>query len=179
MGDASRQFATPVVLVVMGVSGSGKTTVATALAELLGWDFQEGDDLHPEANRRKMARGIPLTDDDRWPWLDRIAEWISAKLRAGEPGIVTCSALRQRYRDRLAADGVVFVFLHGSRELIDDRLSRRAGHFMPESLLDSQLRTLEAPSEGKNTVVVELGGTAEEETARALKALRQRGLVPG
>ncbi len=167
------------VLVVMGVSGSGKTTVATTLAGLLGWDFQEGDDLHPEANRQKMAAGIALTDADRWPWLDRIADWISAKLRSGESGIVTCSALRQCYRDRLAADGVVFVFLHGSRQLIDDRLSRRAGHFMPESLLDSQLRTLEAPTEGRNTIVVELGGTPEEEAAHALRALRQRGVVPG
>lgn len=179
MTEARQQSADPVVLVLMGVSGSGKTTVAVALAERLRWDFQEGDDLHPEANRQKMAAGIPLTDEDRWPWLNRIADWISAKLHAGESGIVTCSALRQRYRDRLSGDGVVFVFLHGSRELIDERLSRRTGHFMPESLLDSQFRTLEPPSDGKDTVVVELGGTPAEEAAHALNALRDKGFLPG
>lgn len=170
----------PVVLVVMGVSGSGKTTIAEALAAELGWAFEEGDDLHPPANRAKMAAGEPLTDTDRWPWLDRVAAWIADRLASGESGVITCSALRHRYRDKLAGDGVAFVFLHGSRALIVDRLSRRAGHFMPGSLLDSQIETLEVPAADEHTVSVELGGTPTEEADRAMRALRDAGIVePG
>lgn len=170
----------PVVLVVMGVSGSGKTTIAEAVAAELGWDFEEGDDLHPRANRAKMAAGEPLTDADRWPWLERVAAWIADQLATGDSGIITCSALRRRYRGKLAGDGVVFVFLHGSRALIADRLSRRVGHFMPGLLLDSQMETLEVPVADEHTVTVELGGTPTEEADRAIQALRGAGIVgPG
>jgi len=101
------------VLVIMGVSGSGKSTVAGLLAGRLGWDLAEGDDLHPESNVAKMHAGQPLTDEDRWPWLESIADWIRAHTAAGNPGVVTCSALKKRYRDVLRGEGVVFVFLEG------------------------------------------------------------------
>ena len=132
-----------VVLVVMGVTGTGKSTVAGILAGLLGWDLEEGDDLHPAANVAKMSAGQPLTDEDRWPWLDRVAAWIQDRVRTGAPGIITCSSLKRSYRDRLRGPGVVFVHLSGSREEILARLTRRLDHFMPASLLDSQLQTLE------------------------------------
>lgn len=150
------------VLVVMGVSGCGKSTVARLLADRLGWDLQEGDDLHPPANVAKMASGVPLTDDDRWPWLDLVAGWITERTAAGRPGIITCSALRRVYRDRLAGDGVIFVYLEGTKERIADRLAARNDHFMPAGLLDSQLETLEPPGEDENVVSVETVGSPEE-----------------
>lgn len=132
-------------LVVMGVAGTGKSTIAGALAERLGWPFGEGDDLHPAANVAKMAAGIPLEDADRWPWLDAIAAWTAGQAAAGNSTIVTCSALRRTYRDRLraAAPGTVFVHLVGSPELLSGRMTARKDHFMPTSLLQSQLETLE------------------------------------
>lgn len=138
----------------MGVSGSGKSTVAGLLAGQLGWDLAEGDDLHPAENVAKMAAGHPLTDDDRWPWLDRITEWVSTHTEAGTPGIITCSALRRVYRDRIAGPGVVFVHLEGSRATLADRLHRRLDHFMPESLLDSQYATLEALEPDEQGIVI-------------------------
>nr|WP_314844744.1 gluconokinase [uncultured Microbacterium sp.] len=131
------------VLVFMGVAGSGKSTAASLLAARLGWDFAEGDDLHPAANVAKMAAGHPLDDDDRAPWLRLIADWIDAHVAAGRPGIVTCSALRRRYRDVLRHENVVFVHFTGDRALILERMQSREGHFMPTALLDSQLATLE------------------------------------
>lgn len=166
----------PTVLVVMGVSGSGKTTVARALAAEFGWEFGEGDDLHPPANLAKMAVGHPLTDDDRWPWLDLISRWISDHLAARRSGVITCSALRRSYRDRLAAPGVVFLYLHGSPELIDQRMQHRSGHFMPESLLQSQLDTLEEPGPDERVVQVELGGSPAQEAARVVEVLRAQGI---
>lgn len=132
-------------IVIMGVAGSGKSTVAEALRDRLGWPLAEGDDLHPESNVAKMASGIPLTDEDRWPWLRKIAEWMSAEESAGASTIVTCSALKRAYRDRLreAPGRVVFVHLAGSEQVLAGRLSARKGHFMPPSLLPSQLDTLE------------------------------------
>lgn len=135
----------PTTLVVAGVSGSGKSTVARAVAERTGWAFAEGDDLHPEANRRKMAAGIPLDDADRLPWLRRIADWIGERERAGRSGVVSCSALRRRYRD-LLRDGhssVRFALLLADPDVLDARLRARSGHFMPASLLGSQLATLD------------------------------------
>jgi gluconokinase len=122
-----------VVLVVMGVSGSGKTTVAAILAARLGWAFEEGDALHPQANIDKMSAGQPLTDEDRWPWLESIAHWVDERLDAGENGIITCSALKRAYRDAISrrGRGVVFVFLRGSKETIAARMAARQGHFMP------------------------------------------------
>ncbi|MDM4762422.1 gluconokinase [Galbitalea sp. SE-J8] len=127
----------------MGVAGSGKSTLAATLAERLGWPFAEGDALHPEANVAKMAAGTPLTDEDRWPWLERVAAWIRQREEAGEPGVVTCSALKRAYRDVLRTPNSAFVYLHGPREVLAERLATRSGHFMPPSLLDSQLDTLE------------------------------------
>lgn len=132
-------------LVVMGVSGVGKTSVAEELVARTGWVFQEGDNLHPEDNRKKMAAGTPLDDDDRWPWLGRIAAWIGEQEAAGRDAVVTCSALRRAYRDLLREGhpSVRFVHLIASPELIEGRLGARQGHYMPPSLLRSQLDTLQ------------------------------------
>jgi gluconokinase len=147
----------PDVLVIMGVSGCGKSTVAGVLAGRLGWDLGEGDDLHPPENVAKMAAGQPLTDADRWPWLDRIAAWIRERVDHGRPGIITCSALKRSYRDRLRGDEVVFVYLHGSREQIATRLAARHGHYMPAALLDSQFADLEPPGDDERAIRVDIG----------------------
>lgn len=140
-------------VIVMGVSGSGKTSVGEAISEKFGWPLLEGDQFHPKANIDKMASGTPLTDEDRWPWLDAIA----AAMRDAPDGvIVTCSSLRRVYRDRLregAERPVLFVFLNGSRETLAARLAARKGHFMPPSLLDSQLATLEPPTADEPGIV--------------------------
>jgi gluconokinase len=163
------------VLVIMGVSGSGKSTVAGILAGQLGWDLEEGDDLHPPENVEKMAAGHPLTDEDRWPWLDTIASWIIEHTMAGIPGIITCSALKKIYRDRLREKNVVFVFLSGSKEQIGRRLTTRMDHFMPPSLLDSQIATLEPPGPDENTIVIDVGRTPAQEAAEVVRRL---GLTP-
>ena len=171
----------PTVLVVMGVSGTGKSTVAGLLAGHLGWALQEGDDLHPAANREKMARGMPLTDDDRWPWLDAVADWIHGRIAAGRPGIITCSALRRVYRDRLRRDDrdhVVFVHLSGSRDVILERLAARKGHFMPPSLLDSQFATLEPPEPDEKAVTVDVALPADEQVAGIIEGLDLHPLAP-
>ena len=164
----------PIVLVVMGVTGTGKTTLAEALAARLGWPMQEGDALHPPANVEKMRGGTPLTDADRWPWLDRIAAWIDARRAAGENGIVTCSALKRAYRDRIAGarDGVRLVFLHGERALLAARLVARRGHFMPPGLLDSQLATLEPPGPDEAAIAVHVGPPVDNLVAKVVAALR-------
>ena len=144
------------VLVVMGVSGSGKSTVAGLLAGQLGWDLEEGDILHPAENVAKMAAGQPLTDEDRWPWLDTVASWIFEHVLAGRPGVITCSALRRKYRDVLRAEGVIFVHLRGTRELIGDRMVSRVGHFMPPALLDSQFDAFEPLGDDETGLVVDV-----------------------
>lgn len=149
----------PRVLVVMGVSGSGKSTVAAMLAGRLGWDLEEGDDLHPEANIRKMSEGHPLTDEDRWPWLDKIAEWIDLHLVSGAPGIITCSALKRTYRDRMRRPGVCFVHLDLEQDRIAERLAKRLDHFMPSSLLASQFQTLEELEPDEFGIIVKANGT--------------------
>lgn len=162
------------VLVVMGVSGSGKSTVGGMIAGAMGWDLQEGDDLHPQANIEKMAAGHPLCDDDRWPWLDKIARWITERTDAGEPGIVTCSALKRSYRDVLRGDNVVFVHLAGSRDQIGQRLTARLDHYMPPSLLDSQISTLEPLDPDEQAIIVDVGGSPAaivEEVLRRLETL--------
>ena len=164
------------VLMIMGVSGSGKSTIAGLLAGRLGWDLQEGDDLHPPANVAKMASGTPLTDSDRGPWLDRVAAWITAQTAAGAPGVITCSALRRSYRDRLRGDRVVFVHLTGGKARIADRMAVRLDHFMPAGLLDSQISALEAPAADENALVVENEGTPAE---TAEQIVRRLGLVSG
>jgi gluconokinase len=163
------------VLVVMGVSGTGKSTIAGLLAGRLGWDLQEGDDLHPPANVAKMAAGVPLTDDDRWPWLERVAAWISAHTAAGRPGVITCSALRRTYRDRLRGDGVVFVYLAVDREQLSKRLIARLDHYMPAILLDSQIATLEPPGDDENVLLVQATGVPAVEIAD--EVINRLGLV--
>jgi gluconokinase len=137
------------VIILMGVSGAGKTTVGKRLAQVLGWRFLEGDDFHPPANVAKMASGQALTDEDRAPWLERLRQAIAEALAQGEDVVLACSALRQAYRERLTVDAarVRWVYLWAPREVIARRLAQRTGHFMPPSLLDSQLQTLEAPAD--------------------------------
>ncbi len=159
------------VLVIMGVSGSGKSTVAGLLAGRLGWDLAEGDDLHPASNVAKMQAGQPLTDEDRWPWLESIADWIRAHTEAGTPGVVTCSALKKRYRDILRGEGVVFVFLEGSRDKISDRLASRHGHYMPPSLLESQFDALEAPTADEKFISLSVSATPAEEAQEIITRL--------
>ncbi len=161
------------VLVVMGVSASGKTTVGVLLAKRLGWQFLEGDDLHPPANVAKMHSGTPLTDEDRWPWLRAIAAHIDDWRARRLSGVVTCSALKRIYRDIIVGDrsDVRIVYLKGEHELLARRASARHGHFMPASLLDSQLATLEQPGPDENPITVHIGPSPEalvEEIVRRL-----------
>ncbi|TMG15541.1 MAG: gluconokinase [Chloroflexi bacterium] len=148
----------------MGVSGCGKTTVAAILASRLGWPFEEGDALHPQANIEKMAAGHPLTDADRWPWLAKVADWIDERLDAGENGLITCSALKRSYRDLInrRGSGLIFVFLAGSKETIAARLAARHGHFMRASLLESQFADLEEPAADEPAIRVDIGPPAAE-----------------
>ena len=157
--SSSTPIAKPVVLVFMGVSGCGKTTVAAILAGRLGWRFEEGDALHPQSNIEKMEAGHPLTDDDRAPWLERVAEWVDERLDTHENGLITCSALKRSYRDVInrLGSGVVFVYLAGSKETIAARLAARHGHFMPSSLLDSQFADLEEPTPDEPEIRLDVG----------------------
>jgi gluconokinase len=163
------------VLVLMGVSGCGKSTVAGVLAGRLGWDFGEGDDLHPPENVAKMAAGHPLTDDDRWPWLEQVAQWIREHTEADRPGLITCSALKRSYRDILTGDHVLFVYLHGTREQIATRLSARHGHYMPPELLDSQFATLEPPGDDEHALSIDIGPPAD---VLADEIMERLGLEP-
>lgn len=169
-------------VVVMGASGSGKTTVGEALAAHCHRRFVDADDLHPPQNRAKMRRGEALDDEDRWPWLDRVGEVLAEGSVTGAtsgPGgvVVACSALRRAYRDRLraAAPGVVFIHLHGPKELLASRVDSRYGHFMPAALLDSQLATLEPLQPDEAGGVVEIGLAPEQQVARAARLLDPRG----
>jgi len=158
------------VIVLMGVSGSGKTTVGQLLAEQLGWHFYEGDDFHPQANIDKMSRDVPLDDGDRLPWLDNLHRLIERTIAAGDDAILACSALKRSYRERLAGKlpGVRFVFLRASPELLRQRLENRRGHFMKADLLDSQLETLEEPREA---VVANAALTLDEIVGRIRREL--------
>jgi gluconokinase len=161
------------VVVVMGVSGSGKSTIASMLAHRLNWIFEEGDWFHPRSNIEKMHRGEPLTDEDRWPWLEGIAAWIDATRRAGNHGIVACSALKRAYRDILVGEraDVRIVYLKGGRDLIARRLAARNGHFMPPALLDSQFETLEAPQPDEHPIVVSIAPHPREVVEQIVKRL--------
>ena len=162
--DGNAAHNQPIILVVMGVSGSGKTTVARPLADRLHCAFQEGDALHPPENVEKMKSGIPLTDADRLPWLHRIARRIDEWRAAGQSGVLTCSALKRSYRDIIIGNrqDVRLVYLKGSRDLIRRRLEARRGHFMPPSLLDSQFATLEEPGPDERPITVDIGAKPEE-----------------
>lgn len=162
------------VVVVMGVAGTGKTTIGPLLADRLGVPYAEGDQFHPEANIRKMSSGVPLDDADREPWLDAIGAWAHGRARLG--GVVSCSALKRSYRDRLraAAPGLVFVHLTGDREVVERRIADRRGHFLPTALLDSQFATLEPLDRDEPGVAVDVSGTPEEIIERAVAALSVR-----
>lgn len=149
---------TPCALIVMGVSGSGKTTIADKLAERLGWACEDGDKYHPKSNVEKMSAGHPLTDEDRWPWLQAIADKIDQICKAGEHAVVACSALKRTYRDVLVhgRDDIRIVYLDGTQQLIAGRLAARKGHFMPPGLLDSQFKTLQPPGSDENAIAVSI-----------------------
>nr|WSZ95229.1 gluconokinase [Streptomyces sp. NBC_00857] len=166
-------MSTPHVVVVMGVAGTGKTTVGPLLAAALGVPYAEGDDFHPPENIAKMSAGTPLEDADRWPWLDAIGLW--AHGRAGLGGVVSSSALKRAYRDRLraAAPDALFLHLSGDRPLIERRMSERQGHFMPTALLDSQFAALEELGADEAGVAVDVSGSPEDITERAVAALRR------
>jgi gluconokinase len=165
------------LVVVMGVSGSGKTTVARGIAEAMGWEFAEGDEFHSEANVAKMASGHPLTDEDRWPWLRAIGAWLKEHEEAGRSAVVTCSALRRVYRDLLreGRPNVRLCHVEADAALIKDRVDHRTGHYMPPSLLPSQLATLEPLQPDEPGAAVSVAGTPEAVVERALEAL---GLEP-
>lgn len=168
------------VVVMMGVSGSGKTTIAQGVARHLGWDVLEGDKYHPPANIEKMTSGIPLDDADRLPWLHAIAEAIDAELAAGRSSIVACSALKRSYRDIIIGPrrDVAVVYLKGSRALLYERIKHRTGHFMPASLLDSQFAALEEPTPDEKPITVSVDGTPDEIVDAVLVAMQARGLIP-
>jgi gluconokinase len=166
------------IVVLAGVAGSGKTTVGEALARRLGWVFADGDAFHPPANVAKMRAGIPLTDEDRWPWLRAIVAWIDERAAAGESAIVACSALRRAYRDLLlsAKADVRLVFLTVAHDADEARLTGRRGHFFPEQLLDSQFASLELPAPPEHVLLVATTGTA---AGTAAEIIRQLDLTPG
>jgi carbohydrate kinase (thermoresistant glucokinase family) len=165
------------ILVVMGVSGSGKTTVAEKLAAALGVEFLEGDKFHPPSNVEKMKSGTPLTDEDRWPWLRAIAAKIDEWRAEGKGGVITCSALKRTYRDILIGNRpqVRVVYLKGSHDLIHQRMAARRGHFMPVGLLDSQFATLQEPGPDERPIVTDIVGTPAEIVA---DIIRQLGVHP-
>jgi gluconokinase len=160
----------------MGVSGSGKSTIATALARQLSWSFEDGDKFHPASNVAKMSAGHPLTDEDRWPWLQAIADEIDRVCKAGGHVVIACSALKRSYREVLVhgrAD-VRIVFLSGIQALIADRLASRKGHFMPAGLLDSQFRTLEPPDADEHPITVSIDAPVETIVTNIVVNLRTR-----
>jgi gluconokinase len=176
VADGSTQ---PTAVVVMGVSGSGKSTVASGLVDRLGWEFAEGDDFHPPENVAKMRAGTPLVDDDRWPWLRSLAEWIGDHERDGKSVVVTCSALKRSYRDLLCEGhpSVWFAHVETSPQLLRDRVAQRTGHYMPASLLDSQLATLEPLQDDEPGATVSGAGSPATVVSDLLAALEaERGV---
>jgi carbohydrate kinase (thermoresistant glucokinase family) len=169
----------PAAIIVMGVSGSGKSTIGALLAERLGWPFADADGFHPAANIAKMAAGQPLTDADRWPWLDAIAAHIEAARAAAQPVVVACSALRRTYRDRLRAGHKDLIFLHlaGEAGLIGDRQAARQGHFMPPSLMASQFATLEDPAGEADAVTVSVVASPQQVVKAVLGELAAAGAI--
>jgi gluconokinase len=147
------------IVLVLGVAGSGKTTVGAMLAGKLGWQYADADDFHPVANVEKMAAGHPLTDADRWPWLHAIAAWIDVQIAAGQPAVVSCSALKRAYRDVMRRPEVQMVYLHGSQGLIAARLTSRQGHFFKKEMLDTQFATLQEPEPDEGIITVSIDGT--------------------
>jgi gluconokinase len=167
-----------VIVIVMGVSGSGKTTVGRAIAERMRWRFLEADEFHPAENVEKIKRGVPLEDEDREPWLRAVAAGLEGVRRRGESAVLACSALKRAYRGILGVgrDDVALVHLHGSRELIRERSERRRGHFMPAELLDSQFEALEPPGREEGALVLDVREPPEELAERAAAWLRERAI---
>jgi gluconokinase len=165
------------IAVVMGVSGVGKTTVARGVAQRAGWRLVEGDEFHPPENVAKMRSGIPLTDEDRWPWLHAIAREIDVMRAKGESAVVACSALKRSYRAILISDrqDVLLVYLYGSKELIAGRLAARQGHYMPAVLLESQFATLEEPGSDENPILVSIDQPPTAITDEVVRKLKERG----
>jgi gluconokinase len=161
------------IVVLTGVSGSGKSTIGSLLAGRLHWPFEDGDVLHPAANIAKMRAGIPLTDADRWPWLHALGEWMDARIAAGESAVIACSALKRSYRDllRQGRPGVRLVFLAASHEVLAARLAARHGHFFRASLLDSQFAALEPPGPDEDVLTVGTAGQPGEVTAEIASRL--------
>jgi gluconokinase len=168
------------VLIVMGVSGSGKSTVGGLLASKLHWEFEDADWFHPASNIEKMHKGVPLTDDDRFPWLDAVAAWIDATRQSGGHGVIACSALKRRYRDILIGDrsDVRLVYLQGDEGLIARRIATRHEHFMPSSLLHSQFEALEEPGPDESPVVVSIEPTPREIVSNVMAVLVGEKAVP-
>jgi gluconokinase len=164
------------IAIVMGVAGSGKTTIAAAMARAQGWILLEGDAFHPQANIAKMKAGTPLTDEDRWPWLHAIAAREDELRAADQSAMVACSALKRPYRDILigARADALLVYLRGSKSLIAERMQSRKGHFMPPALLDSQFATLEEPGPDENPIIVDIGGPPDQVIQEAIRKLRER-----
>lgn len=163
----------PRTIVVMGVSGCGKSLIGARLAQELGGVFEDADDLHPPSNKAKMSQGLPLTDEDRWPWYRILRARILEQRASGRVLVLACSALKEAYREKLrAGDGaadLIFVYLRGSRRLIGERIAARKGHFMPPTLLDSQFATLEEP---RDAIVVDVAGAPGEIVAEIVRALQ-------
>jgi len=174
---AAAKRTSPTILVLMGVSGSGKSTVAQELQRVLGWPFQEGDDLHPPANVEKMRSGQPLNDQDRLPWLQAIARWIDECLAADQPGIITCSNLKRAYRNITIGTrrGVTLVYLKGDEPVIQRRMLNRMHRYMPPSLLGSQFDTLEEPGEDEHPITVLVHGSIAETVVELLSQLAPSG----
>jgi gluconokinase len=171
---------TPSVIVVMGVSGAGKTTIGALLAGRLQWEFADGDWFHPDSNVEKMRSGTPLTDEDRWPWLQAIAEWIDATRREGGHAIVACSTLKRSYRAVIIGDrpDVRLVYLKGDRALIAHRQAARHGHFMPTGLLESQFEALEEPGREEDAIVVSIEPRPREIIDTILGILEAQNTLP-
>ncbi len=167
----------PTAIIVMGVSGAGKSSIGERLAVRLGCAFVEGDRLHPASNVEKMAKGMPLTDEDRWPWLDLVGNELATSVGKGNSLVLSCSALKRIYRDRLrkAAGGRLrFVFLKGTPQLLEVRMGERTGHFMPLSLLQTQLATLESPEGEEGVITVDIDATLEEIVEAAFQGLEKQ-----
>jgi len=173
LNSAGRHRGSPPILVMMGVSGSGKSTIAEELSARLGWPFQEGDSLHPETNIAKMHAGIALTDADRLPWLERVAAWIDQERKKKEPGIITCSALKRSYRQIIIGNRpqVRLVYLRGGRDVMAEHLAGRHGHFMPPELLRSQIDTLEEPDPSEDALTVDVGANAAQVADEIIRLL--------
>lgn len=177
---SAEQNSTFCALITMGVSGSGKSTIANALGHRFGWTVEDADQFHPESNVTKMSAGIPLTEDDRWPWLRAIAAEIGRKRAADTSIIIACSALKRAYRDILVQGhrDTRIVYLRGYKDLISDRLRARKDHFMPPGLLDSQLKTLEEPTADEHPLVVDIDATVDEIVDRIVARLDRNRKKP-